>query len=88
MSAQPRNHKELVDLMMSDPRLRRRMEQITESGDAFIRNQILDSLRQFVRESDVELAFMPPQDIAKALKQFYKDARLDGNYIKPSQAVG
>lgn len=82
MSVQPRNPRELIDLMLDDPRLMGRMREIVAEADKQIDARLLASLQQFLRDSDVSLALISHQDVSKAIKTFYRETRLDGDYVK------
>ena len=82
MALQPRSVRELVDLMMDDARLMGRMRDIVTEADKQIEDKLLVSLQQFIRDNDLSLASIGHPDVTKAIKTFYRDARLDGNYVK------
>ena len=82
MSVQPRTTRELIGLMTEDPRLLDRVKQIVRDADEKIEDQLLDALKTFLHESDVSVALMSHPDVTKAIKTYYRDQRLDGNYVK------
>lgn len=82
MSLSPRKPKELTRLLLADSALRQRMYDLVTSTDRMLEEESYNALAEFLRDNDVELGLMSHDDVTKAVSQFYREARLSGQFVR------
>ena len=79
-----RKSKELVRLLSADGELRRELIDVVGEADRFVKKESLIVLKEFLAREGIDLRLMSDSDVTSALKAYYKDARINGEFVKMS----
>lgn len=82
MSVAPRNAKELVTLLGADPNLRRKLHTMLAMHDLQIEQESLRLLEKSLFDRDIDLSLIDHRDVTIAIKRYYENIRLAGDFIK------
>lgn len=78
----PRNPKELAQLLMADPQLRRELHAIVMRADQKIETESLAALNSALQRGSLDLRLLSHDDVGLALKRYYRDINLAGDFVR------
>jgi len=81
MAIAPRKPKELVSLMVNDMHLRREMHTTVVELDKMLKQELTEILQNFLKEQQVDLRLLSHGEVTAAIKQYYKETKIAGEFI-------